>query len=180
MIDLTLLDRARNHAIRFLESLDERPVHRHPTPEAMRDRLDRPLAQRGEDPASVIDALVEAVEPGLVATAGPRYFGFVIGGALPAALAADWLASAWDQNSGLYLGSPAGAACEEAVSSWLLDLLDLPRESSVGANYWFLNIRGPDWNPQLETYAIVVEGVAGVYEEIMRLEGASPWNGWRQ
>jgi glutamate/tyrosine decarboxylase-like PLP-dependent enzyme len=132
MVDPALLDRARGHAVRFLESLATRPVHRNPTAESMRDQFASPLPERGEDGAQVIDALVEAVEPGLVATAGPRYFGFVIGGSLPAALAADWLASAWDQNAGLFAGSPAGAACEEVVSGWLLDLLDLPRESSIG------------------------------------------------
>jgi glutamate/tyrosine decarboxylase-like PLP-dependent enzyme len=132
MIDSALLDRAAAHAARFLESLRERAVHLHPTPEAMRDRLEAQLAPDGENPLDVIDALAAAVEPGLVATAGPRYFGFVIGGTLPVAMAADWLTSAWDQNAGLFVGSPAGAACEEVVSRWLLDLLDLPRESSVG------------------------------------------------
>lgn len=132
MFDTTPLDRARDHAQTYIDSLRERPVHRHPDPDAMIERLDGPLPREGTAPEAVIDELVEAVEPGLVATAGPRYFGFVIGGSLPAALAADWLASAWDQNAGLYVGSPAASACEVVVTRWLLELLGLPRESSIG------------------------------------------------
>jgi len=73
-----------------------------------------------------------AADPGLVGMAGPRYFGFVIGGAVPAALAADWLTSAWDQNAGLYVTSPASAVVEEVAAAWLRDLLDLPAAASVG------------------------------------------------
>jgi glutamate/tyrosine decarboxylase-like PLP-dependent enzyme len=80
----------------------------------------------------VIDDLVAAAEPGLVATAGPRYFGFVTGGSLPAAVGADWMAAAWDQNSVLGVSSPAAAVCEEVVARWLVDLLALPTGSGVG------------------------------------------------
>ena len=132
MNDHAPLERARDIAVRFLDSLADRPVHRHPDPALLRSRLDVGLPERGDDPALVVEALAEAVEPGLVATAGPRFFGFVIGGSLPAALAADWLSSAWDQNAGLHVGSPATAVCEDVVAGWLLDLLELPRESSVG------------------------------------------------
>ena len=69
------------------------------------------------DPATVIDALARAAEPGLVTTTGPRYFGFVTGGALPATVAAEWLAAAWDQNAGLYVMSPAGAVVEEVAGA---------------------------------------------------------------
>jgi glutamate/tyrosine decarboxylase-like PLP-dependent enzyme len=80
----------------------------------------------------VIDRLVAAADPGIVATAGGRYFGFVVGGALPAAIAADWLTSVWDQNAGLYVLAPSATVVEEAVGRWLAELLGLPRGASVG------------------------------------------------
>ena len=80
----------------------------------------------------VVEALARSAAPGLTASAGPRYFGFVTGGATPAALAADWLASAWDQNSFSAISSPAAAVVEEVAAGWLLDLLSLPRTASVG------------------------------------------------
>jgi len=127
-----VLDRARTHAARFIESLPDRPVHRHPDAAPLAARLGGALPEAPTEPARVLDDLVDAVEPGLVATPGPRYFGFVIGGSLPAALGADWLSSAWDQNAGLFVGSPAAAACEDVVTAWVTDLLDLPRDASVG------------------------------------------------
>jgi glutamate/tyrosine decarboxylase-like PLP-dependent enzyme len=84
------------------------------------------------DPIAVVQSLAALVEPGLVATPGPRYFGFVIGGVLPAALAADWLTSVWDQNAALHVMSPAAAVVERVVAEWVLELLDLPRAASVG------------------------------------------------
>ena len=80
----------------------------------------------------VIDELVAGADPGIVASAGPRYFGFVTGGALPAALAADWLAAAWDQNAHMWVGSPAASIVEEVVEDWVLSLLGLPMDASVG------------------------------------------------
>ena len=80
----------------------------------------------------MIDELVAGADPGIVASAGPRYFGFVTGGALPAALAADWLASAWDQNAHMWVGSPAASVVEEVVEDWVLSLLGLPSTASVG------------------------------------------------
>ena len=126
------LERAAAHARNFLDGLDERPVAAPVEPAALRDTLGGSLPDEGEDPRAVIDALVAGVEPGLVATAGPRYFGFVIGGALPAALAADWLVSAWDQNAGMHVMSPAAAAIEEATAGWALELFGLPPSASVG------------------------------------------------
>jgi glutamate/tyrosine decarboxylase-like PLP-dependent enzyme len=123
---------AAEHAEAFLTSLDDRPVAARTDAAAVREALGGPLPESGEDPTKVIDALAAGAEPGLVATAGPRHFGFVIGGALPAALAADWLVSAWDQCAAFHSLSPAAAAIEEIASAWLLDLLGLPATASVG------------------------------------------------
>src|SRR5438067_6707034 len=132
IVNEALLDRAREHAARFLRSLPSR----HVGPTAARDALlagvDVPLSDDGEDPAAVLDALAGGIERGLIASAGPRYFGFVIGGSLPVALAADWMTSAWDQNCGIYVTSPAASVVEDVVRKWLLDLFDLPRDASVG------------------------------------------------
>jgi glutamate/tyrosine decarboxylase-like PLP-dependent enzyme len=98
----------------------------------MRDRFRAPLPETGTDGMSVIDELVRLSQPGLSAMAGPRFFGWVIGGSLPVGVAADWLTSAWGQNAGGHTPTPAAAACEEIAAAWLLELLDLPRESSVG------------------------------------------------
>jgi len=123
---------AAAHAEAFLDTLDDRPVAARSDAGAVRTALGGPLPEQGEDPAAVIDALATGAEPGLVATPGPRHFGFVIGGALPAALAADWLVSAWDQNAAFHSLSPAAAAIEEVGSTWTLELLGLPRTASVG------------------------------------------------
>jgi glutamate/tyrosine decarboxylase-like PLP-dependent enzyme len=123
---------AAEHAEAFLATLDDRPVAARTDAAAVRDALGGPLPESGEDPTKVIDALAVGAEPGLVATAGPRHFGFVIGGALPAALAADWLVSVWDQCAAFHSLSPAAAAIEEIASAWLLDLLGLPATASVG------------------------------------------------
>jgi glutamate/tyrosine decarboxylase-like PLP-dependent enzyme len=126
------LSAAAQHAQEFLDSIDERPVAARVDAAGVRDALGGALPERGEDPKAVIDALAAGAEAGLVATAGPRHFGFVIGGALPAALAADWLVSAWDQNAAFHSLSPAAAAIEEIVSEWALDLFGLPADASVG------------------------------------------------
>jgi glutamate/tyrosine decarboxylase-like PLP-dependent enzyme len=116
----------------WLASLRERPVGIPVGPGELRARLGGPLSEVGQDPASLIADVAAALEPGLVATAGPRYFGFVNGGSLPAALAADWLVSAFDQNAAMYVMSPAAAVVEEIAAAWLLDLLGLPPQSAVG------------------------------------------------
>ena len=123
---------AAQHAQAFLNTVDERPVAAPGDASCVLEALGGPLPERGEDANAVIDALVAGVDPGLVASAGPRYFGFVTGGALPAALAADWLVSAWDQSAAFHSLSPAAAAIEEVTSAWILDLLGLPATASVG------------------------------------------------
>jgi glutamate/tyrosine decarboxylase-like PLP-dependent enzyme len=126
------LDLAHEHARSFLADVDRRPVAAPVDAQALYDALSRPLADEGLAPAAVIDELVRDADAGLTATVGPRYFGFVVGGTLPAALAADWLVSAWDQNAAFHVLSPAAAAIEEVTARWLLELLDLPADASVG------------------------------------------------
>ncbi len=132
MTDPDPLDLARDHARSFLADVDRRPVATPVDAQALYDALSHPLADEGLPPAAVIDELVRAADPGLTATVGPRYFGFVVGGSLPVALAADWLVSAWDQNAAFYVLSPAAAAIEEVTARWLLELLELPADASVG------------------------------------------------
>jgi len=125
------LERAYRHAEAWLGSLDDRPV----PPTIDTDEVVRRLGDLPDGPtpaAEVVDLLAQACEPGLVAIPSGRFFGMVIGGTLPAALGADWLTSAWDQNTGLRALTPAAAAVEEVAGRWLLDLLGLPGESAVG------------------------------------------------
>lgn len=126
------LDRARRHAQAWLDSLDSRPVPPQATVAEVLDLLGTELPEGPTDPCEVLDLLASAGEPGLTAMGSGRFFGMVIGGAHPAALAADWLVSAWDQNAGLRNLTPTATAVEDVTSGWLLDLLDLPRESAVG------------------------------------------------
>jgi glutamate/tyrosine decarboxylase-like PLP-dependent enzyme len=125
-----LLRATAERAAAFLESLDERPVREHADLDELRELLGGDLADEGLDPEQVVAELADAGEAGAVGIPSGRYFGFVIGGALPAALASDWLTSAWDQNAGLYAGGPAAAVVEELAGAWLLDLLRLPGDAS--------------------------------------------------
>src|SRR5688572_16962443 len=127
-----LLDRAAGLAREFLAGLPDRPVGPPIAVETLRRTLGGPLPDAGADPVAVIEALARGADPGLVASAGPRYFGFVTGGALPAALGADWLTSAWDQNGWTYVASPAASVIEEVAGQWLVELLGLPPFTSVG------------------------------------------------
>src|SRR3954466_3645780 len=127
-----LLRSTTTSAIDYLHSLPTRRVHPQPKPADLRPIFGEALPEVGDSGEAILSTLVQVGERGVVASAGPRYFGFVIGGALPAALAADWLAAAWDQDAVLYALSPAGAVAEDVAGKWLLELFDLPRESSVG------------------------------------------------
>jgi glutamate/tyrosine decarboxylase-like PLP-dependent enzyme len=113
---------------RYLESLDTRPVAPDRAATAALTSLDVPLQDGPIDPVQVIRELDEAVTPATMAMAGPRFFGFVIGGTLPAALAAHWLSTAWDQNTGLYNSTPGTSHLEQVSLRWLIDLLGLPSE----------------------------------------------------
>ena len=130
--DNLLLTRTADIAVAYRRSLATRPVGRPVDLAALREALGGPLPDGPSDPLAVVEGLATAAEPGLVASAGPRYFGFVFGGGLPAALGADWLASTWDQNAALYVASPAAAVAEEVAAGWLVDLLGLPAGTSVG------------------------------------------------
>src|SRR5918992_5068939 len=125
-----LLRSTTNRSVRYLESLDERRVSPADDAVAALKAFDVPLQSESIDPERVIEQLDAIGSPATMAMAGPRFFGFVIGGSLPVALAANWLASAWDQNTGLYNSTPATAALEHVALKWLLEVLDLPRESA--------------------------------------------------
>lgn len=123
---LRALDAAHDQARDFLEGLDDRPVSTMQTPEAMAAALDEPLPETSSDPAAAIGEWMSRADAGIVADPGPRYFGFVNGGVTPAALAGDWLAATIDQNTGLWMLSPAAAQTELVVLRWLKELFSLP------------------------------------------------------
>jgi glutamate/tyrosine decarboxylase-like PLP-dependent enzyme len=132
VIDRDLLSRTAALAADHLAGVGERhagPLSGHAE---LRAALGGALPSAGEPAVEVIEALARGAAQGLVASPGPRYFGFVTGGALPAALAADWLATAWDQNAFSAVSSPAAAVVEEVVCGWLLDLLGLPGDAGAG------------------------------------------------
>lgn len=126
------LERAHQHTLTWLAGLDERPVPPRVDVAALVEALGTGLPETGTDAAEVVDLLAAACEPGLTAMPSGRFFGFVIGGTHPAGLAADWLVSAWDQNSGLRRLTPAHSAVEDVTASWILELLGLPAGSAVG------------------------------------------------
>jgi glutamate/tyrosine decarboxylase-like PLP-dependent enzyme len=126
-----LFDRTVGHATRFLDGLPERPVAAREDAAALLAALDRPLPEAGAAPADVIDELARTVDPGLTAMPSGRFFGWVIGGGLPSAVAADWLTSVWDQNTGSGEGTPAAAAIEDVVVRWIAQLLEVPAASGA-------------------------------------------------
>jgi glutamate/tyrosine decarboxylase-like PLP-dependent enzyme len=126
------LSAAARRAAAWLASLQDRHVGPTRSAHDLAADFNGPLPAQGMPAAAVVEYLADKAEPGLMAMPSGRFFGWVIGGTLPAAQAADWLVSAWDQNSGLRYATPAMAAIEEAAGHWLLDLLGLPAESDVG------------------------------------------------
>jgi glutamate/tyrosine decarboxylase-like PLP-dependent enzyme len=124
------LEAAFQTALSYLEDLDNKPVAGTADILTLRNRLNKPLTNEGVDPEQIIDELVADVDGGLLGTAGGRFFGWVVGGSLPAALAADWLTATWDQNAALYACGPAAAIVEEIVGVWLKDILGLPAGAS--------------------------------------------------
>ena len=127
-----LIRDAANHAANYVAALPEKRVF--PSPSALEDlaRFSRPLQDQPLDPAEVLDELNAVGSPAAVASAGRRYFGFVVGGSLPAALAANILAAAWDQNAVLEISSPIGAALEKVCRGWLTSLFALPEQTEIG------------------------------------------------
>jgi glutamate/tyrosine decarboxylase-like PLP-dependent enzyme len=125
-----LLRRTADIAADFLATLDDRPIWPAAGVDELRTALGGPLPDGPSDPLAVVEAMAEEAEPGVVGIPSGRYFGFVIGGALPAALAADWLTSTWDQNAGLVACGPSAAVCEEIAGEWLKELLGIPASAS--------------------------------------------------
>jgi glutamate/tyrosine decarboxylase-like PLP-dependent enzyme len=126
------LAHAAAHATNWLDSLPSRQVGPRGTIDQLEAAFAIDLPEGPTDPVDVVDELARLAEPGLMAIGSGRFFGWVMGGTLPAALASDWMVSAWDQNNGLRYATPATAAIEERAGAWILDLLGLPATSSVG------------------------------------------------
>ncbi|MCL1633057.1 pyridoxal-dependent decarboxylase [Luteimonas sp. SX5] len=121
-----LLGEAAGRSIQYLQGLDTRAVAPDPAAVTALSAFDTPLPENGSDAHEVLDQLDRYGSPATMAMAGPRFFGFVIGGSLPVTLAANWLAGAWDQNTGLYATTPATARIEDVTLRWLIELLGLP------------------------------------------------------
>ena len=127
-----LLDLAANEAKAYLDDVDQRAVPPAVLTDDLLPAFREPMTAAGRDPREVLERLVANAEPGLTAMSSPRFFGFVIGGTYPVALAADWLTSTWDQNVGLREVTPAHSAAREAVEGWLTQLLGLPTGTTMG------------------------------------------------
>jgi glutamate/tyrosine decarboxylase-like PLP-dependent enzyme len=122
----TLLRHASELAIRYLDGLERRPVAPSPAAVAALQELDEPLPLQPSDAARTLDVLDRLIAPATMAMAGPRFFGFVIGGSLPASVAANWLAAAWDQNAALHEVTPGVSRIEQVTLRWLSELFGLP------------------------------------------------------
>lgn len=126
----SLLERTKNHAANYIEGLNSNPIAASVDASTLRVRLGRTLEDQGTSAEKVIDELVDATEGGHLGSASGRFFAWVIGGALPSALAADWLTSTWDNNAALYACGPASSVVEEIAGSWILEVLNLPSTAS--------------------------------------------------
>src|SRR3954452_18820461 len=131
-VDEGSLQRAAEMAIPYLDRMPDWRVREEASLDELRASLRMPLNDAPIDPTVVVDELARDAEPGLIQIQSPRYFGFVIGGSVDAAIGADWLASAWDQNAGGYPCGPSAAVVEEAIGEWIVDLLGLPTGAGVG------------------------------------------------
>ncbi len=161
--DATVLQAAAAHAVKYIEDLDRSPINASATPATLRTKLGGPLPQQGTPSDQVIDDLVRDTRDGLLSSTNGRFFGWVIGGTLPAALAADWLTSTWDQNAASNVTAPAEAVIEEICGAWTKELLGLPETASfalvtgcqmahttalAAARHWLLADRGWDVETQ--------------------------------
>lgn len=125
-----LLSAAATRSARYLQDIQTRAVAPSADAVAALRAFDEPLPAGPTDPAATLRLLDEVGSPATMGMAGPRFFGFVIGGSLPVTLAANWLAGAWDQNAVLYRASPVTAHLEQVALRWLLDLLHLPADAT--------------------------------------------------
>ena len=165
-----VLRQAYEKAIAYLASLDTAPVAATADLQTLRRQLGRPLEERGIAAEQVLTDLVRDVEGGIIGSAGGRFFGWVIGSAVPAAVAADWLTSAWDQNAAIYPTAPAASVAEEIAGGWLKEILGLPAGASFAlttgcqmahvtalsaARHWVLEQKGWD---------LVEKGLSGAPE----------------
>lgn len=128
----SLLANVQQHAANWFAELAKRPVRATLSGDEMRKLLGGPLPDQGIAPEKITEMLADAGMKGTIATAGPRYFGFVVGGTLPAAVAADWLVTSWDQNSAVYAESPLAAVIEQITGGWLREIAGLPPTMSFG------------------------------------------------
>jgi len=130
--DTALFERAKEYALEYMHGVDARDVY--PSDEAIRGlaAFVEDLPEDGTDELEILRLLGEHGSPATVAQTGGRYFGFVVGGALPVTVAARWLADVWDQNAGLYVMSPVAATLEDVCEKWLVDLLRLPGGTAAG------------------------------------------------
>jgi glutamate/tyrosine decarboxylase-like PLP-dependent enzyme len=124
------LEAALSGALSHIENLDQLPVAATADLTTLRSQLRKPLNDEGLPGEQVVSELARDVRGGILGSTGGRFFGWVIGGSLPAALGADWLSSAWDQNAGLYATAPAAAIAEEIAGEWLKEVLELPAHAS--------------------------------------------------
>ena len=127
-----VLEAAQRIAANYLDTVATRHVGTTATRASLLDALGGPLPAGASDPVTVLRQLAAQADPGVVASAGPRYFGFVTGGAVPVTVGAEWIGTSWDQNACLYVMSPAVHVIEDIVAGWLLELLGLPRDAGVG------------------------------------------------